>query len=156
MSEPLFFDDLEVGMSFTTAARAVDEQMLGTFVELSGDRNPLHVDEEFARASGFERRLVHGALVFAVATGLRQQTGLFAGSMLAMLELRSWRFVAPVFLGDSITVATTIAQLRSTSSPSRGVVIQQVDVHNQSHTLVQSGELVSLFAVRAPAAAVNA
>ena len=148
MSEVLYLEDLVPGRSFTTATRVVDERALMTFAELSGDFNPLHVDESYARSRGYPRRIVHGALVFSIATGLRQQTGAFAGSMIAMLELRSWAFRAPVLLGDAIRAENTVLSVRPTSAGDRGVVVQQVEILNQDDVVVQSGELVSLIASR--------
>jgi acyl dehydratase len=148
VSEVLFLEDLRAGRSFTSGVRAIGEEDLLGFAQLSGDFNPLHVDEAYARSQGFERRIVHGALVLAIATGLRQQTGHFDGSMIAMLEARSWRFLAPVFVGDSVVAETTVLEARPTSSGTRGVVVQRVDVRNQDGVVVQSGELVSLIAAR--------
>ena len=148
MSEVLFLEDLAPGMRFPSEWREIDEEQLLTFAELSGDFNPLHVDEDYARSKGFERRIVHGALVFSVATGLRQQLGIFEGSMIAMLELRSWAFKAPVFLGDSVQANTTVRDVRPTSTGDRGVVIQEVEVVNQDNQVVHRGELVSMIAAR--------
>jgi acyl dehydratase len=148
MSEVLFLEDLHEGLRFTSAERAIEAADLLGFAELSGDFNPLHVDEAYARSKGFERRIVHGALVFAIATGLRQQTGHFDGSMIAMLELRSWCFLAPVFVGDRVVAVTTVVEARRSTSGGRGVVVQRVDVRNQDGVVVQSGELVSLVAAR--------
>jgi acyl dehydratase len=148
VSEVLFLEDLHAGRVFASATRTIGEEDLLAFAELSGDFNPLHVDEDYARSKGFERRIVHGALVFAIATGLRQQTGHFEGSMIAMLELRSWRFLAPVVVGDSVVAETTVVEARPSSSGARGVVVQRVDVRNQDGVVVQSGELVSLIAAR--------
>lgn len=141
----LWYDDLEVGAAWTSARRTVTEADVTAFAGLSGDFNPLHVDELFASAGPFGRRVAHGALVLAIATGLRQQMGLFAGSMKALLELRSWRFQRPVFVGDTVAAVTTIAEMRESSKGDQGVVIQRVDVVNQDGETVQSGELVSLI-----------
>lgn len=151
-NEVLFLEDLEPGFAFASHARTIVDGDLGAFAELSGDFNPLHVDEDYARARGFERRIAHGALVFSIATGLRQQTGRFQGSMVAMLELRSWRFLAPVFVGDTVVAETTIREVRPSSSGRRGVVVQLVEVRDQNGVVVQSGELVSLIAAREPEA----
>jgi acyl dehydratase len=156
VSEVLFLEDLEEGLRFSTASRTVTEADVLGFAELSGDFNPLHVDEVYARSRGFERPIAHGALVFSIATGLRQETGRFEGSMIAMLELRSWRFQAPVFVGDTVSVETTVLERRTSASGRRGVVVQQVDVRNQDGVVVQSGELVSLIAARAHTAVADA
>lgn len=141
----LYFEDMEVGRAWVSPRRTITEADVSAFAGLSGDFNPLHVDEVFAAGSAFGRRLVHGALVFAVATGLRQQMPIFRGSMRAMLELRGWKFRRPVFIGDTVVVVTTVVEARETSNPEQGVVVQRVDVVNQDGETVQSGELVSLM-----------
>lgn len=139
-----FFDDLPVGSRWVSPRRTLTDADITNFAGVSGDFNPLHVDEITARTAGFGRRVVHGALVFAVATGLRQQLGIFQGSLKALLEIRSWKFVKPVFAGDTVTAVTTIESARETSRPDQGIVVQRVDVVNQDGDVVQSGELVSL------------
>lgn len=144
----LFYDDLSVGDSWTSARRTVTEADIAAFAGVSGDFNPLHTDEVFAAGSAFGTRVAHGALVLSIATGLRQQSGLFNGTLRALLEIRSWKFMAPVRAGDTIVAVTTIAELKPTSKSDQGIVVQRVDVVNQSGDTVQSGELVTLMRSR--------
>lgn len=143
-----YFEDMPVGTRFVTQRRTITEADVVAFAGLSGDFNPLHVDEVFAAAGPFGRRVVHGLLVQAIATGLRQQSGVFAGVIRAFAEIRGWKFLKPVFIGDTVTVVTTVIEARSTSRPEQGVVEQQVDVVNQDGTVVQSGVFVTLIATR--------
>lgn len=144
-----YFDEIEVGDQWVSARRTITEADVINFAGVSGDFNPLHVDQVFAEQGPFQKRLVHGALVFSIATGLRQQMGVFAGSLKALLELRSWKFLAPVFINDTVVAVTTVTEMKpSSSKPGQGIVIQRVDVVNQEGTTVQSGELVSLMVAR--------
>lgn len=145
----LHFEDLAVGMHFDTPGRTITEADLVNFAGVSGDYNRLHTDEEFARTTLFGRRVAHGTLVLSLTAGLRQRTGVFEGTLLALLEIRSWRFLKPVFIGDTMRVTTTIQDLRETSNTERGVVVQRIDVVNQRGETVQQGELVSLIRRRA-------
>jgi len=144
----LYFDEMTVGTRWVSPRRTITEGDVSTFAGLSGDFNPLHVDSVYAESGPFGRRVAHGALVFSIATGLRQQMPIFRGSLRALLELRSWRFLAPVHIGDTVTVVTTVASARETSRPDQGIVVQQIDVVNQRGDAVQSGEMVSLVARR--------
>jgi acyl dehydratase len=142
---PLYFEDLEVGFRFETPRRTVTEADLVAFADVSGDVNPLHMDARFAAKSIYGERIAHGALVLSLATGLRQRTGLFDGTLMGLLEIRGWRFVAPVRIGDSIRVVSEVKELRPASKPDRGVMVQHVEVVNQVDEVVNDGELVMLL-----------
>jgi acyl dehydratase len=149
---PLYYEDVEVGTVFATRGRTITEADLVNFAGVSGDFNPLHMDSEYAEGSIFGRRVAHGALVLSVAMGLRQGLSLFDGTLMGLLELRTWRFLAPVFIGDTVRVETEISELRPTSKPDRAVMTQRVSVLNQDDTVVQQGELIALLKRRdAPA-----
>jgi acyl dehydratase len=142
---PLYFEDVDVGFRFETAARTVTEADLVAFAGISGDFNPLHTDAAFAAGTIYGERIAHGALVLSLATGLRQRAGLFDGTLLGLVEIRGWRFVAPVRIGDTIRVRTEVAELRSTSKPDRGVMVQRVEVVNQADDVVNEGTFVMLL-----------
>lgn len=141
---PLYYEDLTVGRRFETPRRTVTEADLVRFAGVSGDFNPLHMDEEFAKTTPFGRRVAHGTLVLAISQGLRQSTGDFHGTLMALLEIRSWRFLAPVHIGDTVGATTEISEMRETSRSDRGLVVQRVRVTNHHGEVVQEGELVSL------------
>jgi acyl dehydratase len=142
---PLYFEDVEVGFRFETPSRTVTETDLVNFAGVSGDFNPLHTDERFAANTIYGGRIAHGALVLALATGLRQRAGLFDGTLMGLLEIRTWRFRAPVRIGDTIRVVNEILELRETSKPDRGVMLQRVEVSNQDSEVVAAGEFVMLL-----------
>lgn len=147
-ARPLFFEDLAVGDSWISGSRTVTEADITNFAGVSGDFNPLHTDEVFAAQTPFGQRIAHGALVLSIATGLRQQMGLFNGTLKALLEIRSWRFLRPVTAGDTVRVLTTITECRPTSGGSDGLVTQGVEVLNQDDEVVHRGELLTLVRVR--------
>lgn len=147
----LSFDDLKVGMRFTTAGHTVTEADLVAFSGVTGDFNPLHTDAEYAKGTIFGQRVAHGALILSLASGLRQRTGLFEGTMMAFLEIRRWKFVRPVFIGDTLRVVTEITALRPTSKPDRGIMEQAVRVLNQRGEVVAEGGFVNMVRRSAPA-----
>jgi acyl dehydratase len=148
----LYYEDVQVGLTFQSPRRTITEADLVNFAGVSGDYNRLHTDEAFARATIFGRRVAHGTLVLSISQGLRQRTGVFEGTLMALLEIRRWRFLKPVFIGDTVGVETEVAGLRETSRADRGIVVQRVRVVNQRGEVVQEGELVSLIRRRTPAA----
>jgi acyl dehydratase len=142
---PLYFEDVEVGFRFETPGRTVTEADLVAFSGISGDFNPLHTDSVFAERSIYGERVAHGALVLSLATGLRQRTGLFDGTLMGLLEIRNWRFAKHVGIGDTIRVVSEITELRATSKPDRGIMVQRIEVLNQDDTAVQTGEFVLML-----------
>jgi acyl dehydratase len=146
---PLYFEDVEVGFRFETPRRTVTEADLVAFSGVSGDFNPLHTDAVFAAGSIYGERIAHGALVLALVTGLRQRTGLFEGTLMGFLEIRNWRFAAPVRIGDTIRAVNEVTELRETSKPDRGIMAQRVDVLDQHDAVVQTGEFVLMLRRRA-------
>src|SRR5262249_16704718 len=95
-----FFDDVEVGQEWESPGRTVTEADIVYFAGVSGDFNPIHVDHEFARTTPFRRPVAHGLLVLSVSSGL----GLHSPAMrtLAFLQIREWKFVGPVYIGDTV------------------------------------------------------
>jgi acyl dehydratase len=150
---PLHYEDLDVGQRWRTGGRTVTEADIVAFAGVSGDFNPIHVDAEHATTTRFGERIAHGALVLAIATGLRQQQNVFRGTLKAWLGMREWRFQAPVRIGDTIHVVTEIKERRETKDAASGLVVQAVEVHNQRDEVVASGEFVTLMARRAAALA---
>jgi acyl dehydratase len=142
---PLYFEDVDVGFRFETPRRTVTEADLVAFAGVSGDFNPLHTDKLFAAKSIYGERIAQGALVLSLTTGLRQRTGLFDGTLMGLLEIRDWRFLAPVRIEDTIRVVNEITELRQTSKPDRGIMVQQVDVLNQEDVVVETGQLVLML-----------
>ncbi|MBF6245656.1 MaoC family dehydratase N-terminal domain-containing protein [Nocardia elegans] len=145
------FDDLQTGMRFDTCRRTVTEADVVNFCGVSGDFHSLHTDAEAMRDSPFGQRIAHGALVLSMVTGLRGRLHMFTDSLLAFAEIRRWRFLAPVFIGDTIRVSNEIIELRPTSKADRGVMVQRVEVFNQHDSRVQEGEIVSILKRAVPA-----
>src|SRR3990170_4615863 len=72
-----YFEEWEVGDEFETGRRTVTEADIVIFAGLSGDYNPLHTNEEFAKKGVFGTRVAHGFLVHSISIGLINQTGFF-------------------------------------------------------------------------------
>ncbi len=138
------FEDFAVGQAFATEARAVGLSEIDAFAELSGDRNPLHLDDAFARQAGFDGRIAHGVLGLAIATGLVNRLGLTRGTLLAFLGLR-WDFVRPLLPDTRVAVRLRVSAVRPTSKPDRGIVVFAVAlVDEDAADELQRGEFTVL------------
>lgn len=107
-----FLEELKVGMT-ASYAKTVTEADVILFAGISGDNNPVHVDEEFATQTRFKGRIVHGIF----SAGL---ISCVAGTRLpgpgAVYVDQSLRFRAPVRIGDTVTAVCTIREINQERS----------------------------------------
>jgi len=148
-----YFDELEVGQTWETAGRTITETDVVFFAMWSGDNNPLHVNEEFAKRSPFGQRVFHGPGALGIAFGLEMALGWKAGTALAFLGIEDWRMVLPVFIGDTIRVREEVIAARpSRSKPDQGIITTRVKILNQRDEVCQEGTWVVLMSRERPEA----
>jgi acyl dehydratase len=141
----LYLDDFYVGQTWITPARTITDADLVNFAGLSGDFNPLHTDEEFARKTQFGGRIFHGPGVFAIAIGLESRLGIKEGTAIAFLGM-SWNLRGPVRIGDTIHVVQHVAAIKpSATKADRGVVTFDVLVKNQHDEVCHEGQWFVMF-----------
>lgn len=146
---PMYIEDFKAGQELTTAARTVTEADVVAFAGLSGDYNSLHTDAEYAKGTQFGQRIAHGMLVFSIATGLGVRTGVLDGTVLAFLAIEDWKFLKPVFIGDTIRLRWTVTEARLSSKPGSGVLKRKSEILNQRGEVVQAGTTVALVKSKA-------
>lgn len=134
----VYLEDIGVGETFRTARRTVTEADIVAFAGVSGDFNPLHTDEVFAREStAFGRRIAHGPLILSLSYGLRSVRDEWQILALAQCERR---FRAPVFPGDTVWGEYTVRESRpSRSRPGTGFVTLDLKIVNDRGEVVQEG-----------------
>ena len=135
----LTFDQFNLGDTFCSQARTVTEADVVNFAGLSGDFNPLHTDEEFGKATPFGRRIAHGMLVAAMATGMANWTGVFEGTTIALME-QVIQYKGAVKFGDTVHLELRVSEKKETSKPDRGVVIFETHICNQDSKAVIEGK----------------
>ena len=141
----LYFDDFSLGQTFVTRGRTITESDLVNFAGLSWDHNHLHTDAEYAASTQFGSRIAHGLLGVVVHAGLSYQ--ITEDSILALLEL-SWRFKAPIHIGDTIHVEQVVRSMKESSQGDRGTLTFDKKVINQKNEVVQTGRTTVLLAKR--------
>lgn len=123
-------DTAEIRKRITTAD-------IESFAGVSGDYNPIHLDEEFAKSTRFGRRIAHGMLTASlissvIANKLPGEGSIYLGQTL--------QFVAPVFLDDEITARVTVKQIRE----DKPIVKLETICVNQRDEIVIRGEATVL------------
>lgn len=125
------WQDTPVGWAFRTASRTVTETDLVNFVTLGGFSEPLFWDARHSAASGYQGRVVPGALTYTLAEGLVMQSTVLHGTGLAFLGMEL-EIRGPVFVGDTIDVTVEVTESRPTSKgDERGIVTTRNTVRNQ-------------------------
>jgi acyl dehydratase len=153
------YTDLYVGMAFRSPGRTISEADLMGFSGLTGDFSELHTSDVYAKASQFGRRVAHGMLGLAYAHGLMwARTGELRETAIAFLGISEWKFIEPIFIGDTIFVNYEIAELReSRSRPTQAIATFDVALVDQDNRVVQRGRkalLVSKVPLTAVAASI--
>ena len=135
----LYWEEWKIGAEFVTSARTITETDIINFAGISGDYNPLHIDEEFCRNTQFGTRIAHGPVVYSIATGLIFQLPLYDDTLIAFLGFDSLKFTKPVKIGDTIHARVEVIEKRETSKSDRGIMKRLLQVLNQNNELVQEG-----------------
>lgn len=137
----LYFEEFTVGQVVKTLSRTVSEDAIFNFAGLTGDYNQIHTDAEFAKTTQFGQRVAHGLLGLSIATGLIMRTGYLEGTVLAFREIQDWKFVKPIFIGDTIHALLTVSEMKPLPRIGAGALIALVEVKNQSDEVIQKGTL---------------
>jgi len=109
-----YFEDLSTGMS-ESYTRTIRDEDIQQFAEVSGDTNPLHLDDDFAATTRFEKRIAHGMLSGSFISTI---VGTKLPGPGCLYRSQTLKFRAPVFIGDTVTATVTITEL----DQRRGVV----------------------------------
>lgn len=136
------YADLHVGLAFRSPGRTITDADLVGFAGLTGDFSELHTSEVYGKASQFGRRVAHGMLGLAYAHGLMwARTGELRETAIAFLGIDEWKFVGPIYIGDTIFVNYVLSELRdSKSRPTQAIAVFDVSVVDQNERVVQRGK----------------
>ena len=101
-------DRFRPGETVVTASREISTTDIEQFAHLTGDENPLHLDEAFAAGQLFGGRVAHGLLTLSATLGLWYRCGLFDGWIVVFLGIDKLRFLMPVRPGESLSARLTM------------------------------------------------
>lgn len=146
-------EDFAVGEVSLSPGRTVTEADIVAYTAVSGDANPMHTDAVYSGRSPLGQRIAHGAFGLSICTGLSTRMGQFDGTAIAALGLDEWRFLAPIFINDTVYLRTTVLSSRVSSKPDRGVVVRLMELIKADGTVAQSGKSTIMTYTRAGYAA---
>src|SRR4051812_4233765 len=124
--------NLKIGDKFSTSKQFTDS-VVRAFAEVSGDYNPIHLDEEFARRTKFGKRIAHGMMSGALMSAVLGNE--FKGLTIVYLS-QTMRFIAPVFIDDTVTATATITNVRE----DKPIITIETVCTNQDDKPVVTGE----------------
>jgi len=124
--------DLKIGDTFSTT-REITDDLIRRFAEVSGDYNPIHLDEEFAKKTRFGRRIAHGMLSGAFISAVLGYE--FKERKIVYLS-QTMKFTAPAYLGDTITATATVTAIRA----DKPIVTLETVCTNQNGEITLKGE----------------
>ncbi len=148
MEHSKYGDDFNVGDLYTTARITVTETHVVNWAGLTMDFYPLHMDKVYAEQTPFGERLVHGPLIFALAVGLVGSAGFAGDSAIAWLGADNMKMLAPVKIGDTVTVVVEVIDRQPTSKPEKGVQVWRYTVKNQHDESVMVFDYKMMFHMR--------
>jgi 3-hydroxybutyryl-CoA dehydratase len=130
--------DIKIGDKFSVSKKITDA-VVRAFAELSGDFNPIHLDEEFAAKTRFGKRIAHGMISGALISAVLGNE--FREKKIVYLS-QTMKFIAPVFIDDTITATATVVDIRA----DKPIVTIECVCTNQAgeKTLVGEGKIMIL------------
>ena len=117
--------------------KTIEQADIDAFANVTGDHNPVHVDEEFAKTTRFGRRIAHGMLTASLISAVLANKLPGEGSVYLGQTLQ---FKAPVFPGDEITARVTVKEMRE----DKPILKLETVCVNQSGEVVIRGEATVL------------
>lgn len=143
-----YFEDFEVGERMNLPSRTMTDALFAAFQLASGDNHPVHYDVEYCRAHGMPHMLAHGfQVLIQTAAGAGLFPHMVEESLKGFIE-QSSRFLAPVYVGDTLYCSLTVSEL----IPGRttGVLVMQSEIRNQNDVRVMEGTQKYLLRKRVP------
>lgn len=129
----------EIGQT-ATIEKTLDKQTVEAFASVSEDYNPIHLDEDFAKTTQFERPIVHGMLASSLVSGLLASKVPGAGSIYLGQSLK---FVRPIFVGETVTAKVEVTSVRD----DKPIAVISTQVLNANGEVAVDGEATVMYSV---------
>lgn len=127
------FEEIEIGMEESFKV-TITQDMLTQFRDITGDVNPLHTDEQFAKKKGYPANVVYGMLT---ASFLSTLAGVYMPGERSLIHSVETKFVKPVFVGDVLNIQGKVSEKNELFS----VLTLKVTITNQKNEKVVRGSM---------------
>jgi len=132
------FSEIQIGHT-ATLVKTISDRVIRAFADATGDHNPVHLDEEYARSTYFKGRIAHGMLVAGMFSSILGTELPGAGTIYLKQELN---FRAPVRVGDTVRAEVRVIEKRD----DKRLLKLETKAFNQSEELLVDGSaLVMVF-----------
>ncbi|MBA3013243.1 MAG: MaoC family dehydratase [Proteobacteria bacterium] len=132
------YDDLKVGQK-ASLTKTITEKDLSHFIAITGDTNPLHVDDSFASQTFFGQRIAHGMLSASLFSTL---VGMHIPGIGAIYKSQTLEFLRPVFIGDTICAWFEIVEI---DQEKEEIVIKSWIENQDGQVVIQGKTLAGLL-----------
>ncbi|HEX6622286.1 MAG TPA: MaoC family dehydratase [Pyrinomonadaceae bacterium] len=132
--------NLKVGDA-ATLSKTIRDEDVRAFAELTGDHNPVHLDDEYAAGTRFGRRVAHGMLAASLISAALANELPGRGTVYLSQQLQ---FTAPVFPGDTVTARVVVSKVREDKPV---VTLDTVCTNQRGETVIRGEAVVLLTAV---------
>lgn len=139
MTATTTFEQIAIGARWVSFGRTMTEADLLQACMSSGDWHPIHADETYARKTPLGHRIFQGSYGLHVAFGMATQFPALGDDVIAALGFSEWRYLKPLFVGDTVHVEVVVADKRRTSDGRRGLLQRRITLRNQNGQIVQQG-----------------
>ena len=130
--------EIKVGDKFSSE-RLVTDELIRKFADVSGDYNPIHLDEKVAAETRFGRRIAHGMLSGAFISAV---LGYELTERRIVYLSQTLKFTAPVFIGDTVTTTATVTNIREDKPI---VTLETICTNQNGETLVKGEAAVMVL-----------
>ena len=130
------FNEIEIGLTKQFQI-TITESMIDDFAKISGDYNPLHMDEKFAQSRDFKNRVCHGMLLGSLFSRL---VGMYVPGKYGLYFSQTLNFVNPTTVNDTVTVTGKVIS----KNESTKIIKLKTTIKNSSHVLVDGKAKVIL------------
>jgi 3-hydroxybutyryl-CoA dehydratase len=135
------FVSINTGDSYSFQ-QEITEKMVESFAELSGDYNPVHMDNNYCLEHGIGSRIAHGMLVLSLVSTL---IGMHLPGKGTVWLSQSFDFISPARIGDVLTITGNVWEKNSNNSLELGVITMKIGVMNQKEVLIVRGTVKVLI-----------